>query len=213
MPVSPATLAAIVITLSFAAGLNVYATVFSLGIMDRLHWIALPDGLQALDHTWIIVVSGILFAGEFVADKIPGFDLVWNALHTFVRIPVAALLAYGVGTHLSPEMHLLVTAAGAAFAALAHSSKTAARVLVTPTPEPISNIALSTAEDGAAIGLTWLVGHHPLVAGSAVAVLSVGCIAGLWMSLHLLRKSVQWLRTGRGKRTDPAAEIVIQPKD
>lgn len=197
MPVTPATLAAIVITLSFAAGLNVYATVFSLGILDRLHWVALPDGLQSISHTWIIVVSGILFAGEFVADKIPGFDLVWNAMHTFVRIPVAALLAYGVGTHLSPEMHLLATVAGAGFAALAHTSKTAARVLVTPTPEPVSNIALSTAEDGAAIGLTWLVGHHPLAAGSAVLALSVGCVVGVWMSFHLIRRSFRWLGTDR----------------
>ena len=134
-PITPSTLAAIVITLSFAAGLNVYATVFSLGIMARLHWIVLPDGLHALRRdTWIMVVSGILFAGEFVADKIPGFDLIWNALHTFVRIPIAALLAYGAGEHLSPEMHLLLTCVGAAFAAIAHGSKTAMRVAVTPSP-------------------------------------------------------------------------------
>jgi hypothetical protein len=99
-PISPTTLAAIIIALSFAAGLNVYATVLSLGVLARLHWIALPDGLHAVADTWIMVASAILFAAELVADKIPTFDLVWNALHTFVRIPVAALMAYAVGQHL-----------------------------------------------------------------------------------------------------------------
>jgi len=79
-PITPTTLAAIVIALSFAAGLNVYATVLSLGVLARLHWIALPDGLHAVADTWIMVASAILFAAEFVADKIPTFDLVWNAL-------------------------------------------------------------------------------------------------------------------------------------
>jgi len=193
LAVSPTTLTAIVITLSFAAGLNVYATVFSLGVMSHLHWIALPPGLEALGGRWIMVASGMLFAGEFVADKIPGFDLVWNALHTFVRIPVAALLAYGVGEHLSPEMHVLVTCLGAVLAALAHGSKTAMRVAVTPSPEPLSNIGLSTSEDAVAIGLTWLVMHHPLVAGGTVAGLCVGCGLGLWVGFRVVKRSFRSL--------------------
>jgi hypothetical protein len=199
LPIPPTTLAAIVITLSFAAGLNVYLTVFSLGVMARLHWIALPVGLHMVTDTWVMVVSGILFAGEFFADKIPGFDLVWNALHTFVRIPVAALLAYGVGEHLSPEMHLLVTCLGATFAALAHGSKTALRVAVTPSPEPISNIALSTAEDGMALGLSWLVLHHPLAAGVSVLTLSAACVAGLWLGWSVIRRATRQLFSERPK--------------
>jgi len=187
LALSPATLTAIVITLSFAAGLNVYATVFSLGAMARLHWIALPDGLGSLSDTWIMVASGALFLVEIFADKIPGFDVIWNALHTFVRIPVAALLAYGVGTHLSPEMHVLVTCLGAAIAALAHGSKTAMRVAVLPSPEPLSNIGLSAGEDGIAIGLTWLVMHHPWIAGSAVLTLSIACAVGLWLGVKVIR--------------------------
>jgi Domain of unknown function (DUF4126) len=193
------TLAAIVITLSFAAGLNVYLTVFSLGIMARLHWIALPDGLHALTNPWIMGVSGVLFAGEFFADKIPGFDLVWNALHTFVRIPVAALLAYAAGEHLTPEMHLLVTCAGAMFAAIAHGSKTALRVAVTPSPEPISNVGLSTAEDGIALGLSWLVMHHPLVAGTTVAVLSAAGVIAIWVSFKAMKAAIRALFSERTK--------------
>ena len=193
LAVSPATLAAIVITLSFAAGLNVYLTVFSLGAMARLHWIVLPDGLGSLTNIWIMVASGVLFAGGFFADKIPGFDLIWNALHTFIRIPLAALIAYAVGEHLSPEMHLLVTCLGAMIAAISHGSKTALRVAVTPSPEPVSNIALSTAEDGVALGLTALVLHHPLVTGGAVAVLTVACVAGVWLGFRVICRAFRGL--------------------
>ncbi len=192
LAVSPVTLAAIVITLSFAAGLNVYATVFSLGALARLHWIVLPDGLGSLSDTWIMVASGLLFLIEIFADKIPGFDLIWNALHTFIRIPVAALLAYGVGTHLSPEMHVLITCLGAGIAAVAHSSKTAARLAVTPSPEPVSNVALSSTEDVAAIGLTWLVMHHPLLAGGMVAGLLMACVVGVWLGVKAVRRG--WRR-------------------
>ena len=102
MHFTPSTIAALVIAASFAAGLNVYATVLTLGVLARLHWAVLPGGLEMLGDWWVIGASAALFAAEFVADKIPGLDLVWNALHTFVRIPVAALLAYGATTHLSP---------------------------------------------------------------------------------------------------------------
>jgi hypothetical protein len=191
--ISNGTLASVVIALSFAAGLNVYATVFALGLMARLHWVVLPGGLEALANIWILVVSGIMFAGEFVADKIPGFDLMWNAMHTFVRIPVAALLAYSASSHLSPEMQLLVTCAGAALATLAHGSKNAVRLAITPSPEPISNIALSTGEDAVALGLTWLATHHPLWAGGVATALSVGAIVALVLGIKLVRKAVRGL--------------------
>jgi len=191
---SPGTLTAVVVALGFAAGLNVYATVLALGVMARLHWVMLPAGLEVLANEWVIGASGVLFAGEFVADKIPGFDLVWNALHTFVRIPVAALLAYGAGQHLSPGMHLLVTCVGAGIAAVAHGSKTVARVAVTPSPEPFSNIALSTAEDGVAIGLSWVALHHP-VAGSAVVVgLIVSTGAAAWWAARRIRSGWRGVR-------------------
>src|SRR5579885_1611302 len=94
MTFTPTTIAALIIAASFAAGLNVYATVLTLGLLAHLHWIALPAGLDVLNNWWVISVSGAMFAVEFFADKVPGFDMIWNALHTFVRIPVAALLAY-----------------------------------------------------------------------------------------------------------------------
>ena len=188
MNFSPSTIAALVIAASFAAGLNVYATVLTLGVLARLHWAVLPGGLEMLGDWWVIGASAALFAAEFVADKIPGLDLVWNALHTFVRIPVAALLAYGATTHLSPQMQLLAVAVGSAIALAAHGSKTAVRAAVTPSPEPVSNIALSTTEDAAAVGLSWLVTVHPWASATIALVgVAVAIFAVRWVVLAIRR--------------------------
>jgi len=188
LAITPAALTSMIIAVSFAAGLNVYATVCSLGLMARLHWITLPGELGTLADTWIIAASGVLFLGEFVADKIPGFDLLWNALHTFIRIPAAALMAYAAGSNLTPVQKLLVAVVAAGVAAIAHSSKTAARIAVTPSPEPLSNIALSATEDVGAVGLTWLATHHPIATGAAVAVVTLGLIGTLRFTVRRLRR-------------------------
>src|SRR6185312_7315600 len=109
MDFSPGNITALVIAASFAAGLNIYATVLTLGILARTHWVVLPPGLDSLGHTWVLVVCGVMFAIEFVADKIPGFDMIWNGLHTAVRAPVAALVAYHASAQLSPQMQVLAT--------------------------------------------------------------------------------------------------------
>jgi hypothetical protein len=166
-------LAGLIVAVSFAAGLNVYATVATLGLLAHAGALDLPSGLHLVASWWVIGASAALFAVEFFADKIPAFDLVWNALHTFVRVPVAALIAYGATSHLSPEKQLLATLAGAAIALAAHSGKTAARAAVTPSPEPASNIALSAGEDTLAIFLTWFASVHPVIAASIVAVFLV----------------------------------------
>ncbi len=187
MPFTPSTLAALVIAASFAAGLNVYATVLTLGLLAHGQWVALPPGLEALSNWWVIGVSSALFAAEFVADKIPGFDLLWNGMHTFVRVPVAALLAYRATTQLTPGMQLLATAVGAGIALAAHSSKTAARTLVTPSPEPFSNIALSSVEDVSAVGITWLATQHPWAAASITITLLV-------LTLFMMRWVIKAMR-------------------
>ena len=198
---TPSTIAALVIAASFAAGLNVYATVLTLGLLAHAQWVALPPGLESLANWWIIGVSGTLFLVEFVADKIPGFDLIWNGLHTFVRVPVAALLAFRATSQLTPEMQLLATVVGGGIALAAHSSKTAARALVTPSPEPMSNIALSATEDVTAVGLTWLSTQHPWVGASIVLVL-------LLITLVMMRWMVRALRGIWQKlRPRPAAAV------
>ena len=161
---------ALLVATSFAAGLNTYATVGTLGILGRYHVLALPEGLHLLTNGWVIAVAAVMFAVEFFADKIPAFDLIWNAMHTFVRIPVAALMAYKATASLSPGEQMLATIVGGLIALAAHGGKTAARAAVTPSPEPFSNGALSLTEDAVAIGLTWLATRHPYAAAALVLV-------------------------------------------
>jgi uncharacterized protein DUF4126 len=110
---------------------------------------------------------------HFFADKIPAFDLLWNTLHTFVRIPLAALIAYGATSQLSPGVQVATTALAGVIAAVAHTGKFAARAAVTPSPEPFSNMALSVGEDTVAVGLTWFATVHPYWSAAIVAVLLV----------------------------------------
>jgi len=181
-------LVGLIVAISFAAGLNTYATVATLGLMAHAGWLDLPAGLHLITSWWVIAASGVLFAVEFFADKIPAFDLIWNALHTFVRVPVAALMAYGATAQLSPEKQLLATLAGGAIALAAHGGKTAARVAVTPSPEPMSNIALSTGEDALAIFLTWFATSHPLIAGSIVLTLLVAIVVVIRFVVRAMKK-------------------------
>ncbi len=198
MKFTPSNLAGLVVAASFAGGLNIYATVLTLGFLARMHWVELPPGLDVLASWWVIVASAALFSVEFIADKIPGLDLVWNALHTFIRIPLAALLAYRATLQLTPEMQLLATTAGASIALAAHFSKTAARTLVTASPEPLSNIALSTGEDAAAVGLTWTAAHHPWIAGGVAAGFTLAAICTMrWIVIAI---SQTWKRLWRPSR-------------
>lgn len=161
---------AVVIAASFAAGLNVYATVATLGLLAHAHAFQLPPPLHVIESWPVIVVCVLLFGLEFVADKVPVFDLIWNALNTFVKVPVAMLLSYGATQQLSPGLQMAAVALGGAIALAAHGSKIAVRGAVTPSPEPVSNVALSLGEDVVAISLTWFATRHPIAASVIVAV-------------------------------------------
>jgi len=200
---TPANIAALIIACSFAAGLNVYATVLTLGLLAHVHTVALPPGLGMLGDWWVIGVSGAMFALEFVADKIPGFDMIWNALHTFIRPPIAALIAYQASSQLSPAMKLAAALAGGGIALLSHGSKTAIRAAVTPSPEPVSNIVLSTSEDVVAVGITWLTTVHPWISAAIAATLIVCAAFAVRWSVRLLRKL--WKKTPAPASPAPAA--------
>jgi hypothetical protein len=180
-------LVALLVAVSFAAGLNLYATVATLGLLAHAGVLTLPPALHLVASWYVIGASGLLFAVEFFADKIPAFDLVWNALHTFVRIPLAALLAYRATAPLSPWEQLAAAAAGGAIALAAHGGKTALRAAVTPSPEPFSNIALSLGEDALAVSLTWFAARHPYWAAAIVAVFLI-------ITILLVRRVVRALK-------------------
>jgi hypothetical protein len=185
--IPPGEVFALLAAIGFAAGLNLYATVAVLGFAARFGHLLLPPGLVLLGSWPVIGASVALFVIEFFADKIPAFDLIWNALHTFIRVPVAGLLAYQATAQLSPERQLLATLLGAAVALAAHGGKTAARAAVTPSPEPFSNIGLSVTEDAVAIGLTWLATRHPYIAGSFALVFVVLIFLVIRLVIRALR--------------------------
>lgn len=182
-------LVGLLVATSFAAGLNVYATLATLGLLAQGGLVELPPTLHLLTSWWVIGASGALFAVEFFADKVPAFDLVWNALHTFIRIPVAALLAYKATAQLSPAEQLISGVVGGVIALAAHGGKTAVRAAVTPSPEPLSNVGLSFGEDVVAITLTWFATRHPYIAAIVVLwllIIIVVLVRWIWRSLGAL---------------------------
>src|ERR1700758_1335049 len=198
----PNQIAAALVAISFAAGLNVYATLATLGLLTRAGLLPLPTPLHAISSWWVIGASIALFLVEFFADKVPAFDLVWNALHTFVRVPVAALLAYGATSQLSPEKQLVATLLGGLIALAAHGGKTAVRAVVTPSPEPLSNIGLSLGEDVLAVFLTWFATRHPFIAAAiAIAFVVVIVVLIRWVvrALRALFRGAEGELAHRGR--------------
>jgi hypothetical protein len=149
----------------------------------------LPPSLHVLGSWPVIVVCALLFGLEFVADKVPVFDLIWNALNTFVKVPIAMLVSYGAAQNLSPGLQMTAVALGGAIALLAHGSKIAVRTVVTPSPEPLSNVALSLGEDVAAISLTWFATRHPVIACVIVAI----CLLLAILAIRYVVRSVRRL--------------------
>jgi len=181
-------LTAFLVIVSFSAGLNVYATVAMLGILSRVGALALPPSLHPVANSYVIAASAVLFLVEFVADKIPVFDLLWNALQTFVRIPVAAVLAYGATAQLPQGEQLLATLLGAFIAFAAHGGKVAARTAVTHSPEPFSNMALSLGEDVLVVFLTWLATRHPFASAAIVLLMLFLIVLAIRLVVTALRR-------------------------
>ena len=197
-PVTNDQLLAGMVAVSFAAGLNLSATIATLGLLGRAGVLELPPQLALLSNDWVIGASLVLFVIEFFADKIPVFDLVWSVMQTFIKVPAAALLAWASTSALSPGAQLAASAIGAAIALAAHSGKLALRGAATASPEPASNIALSVAEDALAIGLTWFATAHPYIAAAiAVALLVVTVLVIRWAWKLMTaggRRLRDWLR-------------------
>ncbi len=188
MTLSPDQLAALIAATSFAAGLNVYATVATLGLLARAQVLRLPPSLHVVETWPVIAICVAMFVIEFFADKIPAFDLIWNALHTFVRVPVAALLAYGAAAQLPPAAQVISAVAGGTIALAAHGGKFAARAAVTPSPEPFSNMALSVGEDVIAVGLTWFATTHPIVAAMITLAFLIVIVVVIRFIIRAMRR-------------------------
>jgi Domain of unknown function (DUF4126) len=158
---------------SFAAGINLYATVAILGLASRYGWVALPPQYQVFDNDWIIGGALVLYVVEFVADKIPWVDSVWDAVHTVIRPIGGALIAVATLGDASPATETVVALFGGALAASTHFSKAGTRVMANASPEPFTNWILSISEDLFVVGLGVLALKYP----AAAAIVVIVCVA------------------------------------
>lgn len=178
-------LIALAAVLGFASGLRLYAVLLIVGLVGYAGWVELPGGLAILQHPAVLVAAGLMFLVEFVADKIPGIDSLWDGIQTFIRIPAGAALAAGVFGGLDSAAWTTAAAIlGGTLAATSHLTKSGTRAAANTSPEPFSNVALSVTEDVAVGGLLWLVLTFPWVAAAIVAVL---VLVALWLLPKLLR--------------------------
>jgi hypothetical protein len=160
----------------FSSGLNLYATVATLGLMERFGAVHLPDALKVLAHPIVIGFAVGLYVLEFLADKVPYFDNVWDVLHTFIRPPAAAILAYTVAGGAPAEWRWAAALVAGGVALTAHGTKATTRVAANTVPEPVSNWVLSFGEDLLAVWLTWFATKHPVATTVVVAALLVLCV-------------------------------------
>ena len=182
-------LIALAAALGWASGLRLYAVVFLTGLAGWLGWVQLPSGLQVLQHPLVLGASGLMLAVEFFADKVPGLDSVWDAVHTFIRIPAGMALAAGVFGGDSAVWTTIAALLGGTLAATSHAAKATTRAAVNMSPEPFSNIAVSLLGDAAVPTMLWLAFSHPMwffVALALVVALMIALTAVLFRFLRAL---------------------------
>jgi len=169
---------------AWLSGINLYATVLTLGLLQRFGFAHLPGDLQILSHTWILVTAGTLFALQFIADKIPAVDSIWDAVHTFIRIPAGAILAATAFAHFDPKIRFLALLVGGGVALSSHSTKTATRLTANMSPEPFSNILLSLLGDVLTIGGTILMTIHPAI---LLCLVGIAVVVSIFLCRWLYR--------------------------
>jgi Domain of unknown function (DUF4126) len=152
---------ALTMGLGWASGINLYATLLTLGFLAHNGSIQLPPDLQLIAHPIVITAAGFMYCVEFFADKIPGVDSIWDGIHTFIRIPAGTLLAANAVTNVSPEWGLAAALVGGALATSTHATKAGSRILINTSPEPFSNWATSISEDITVIIGVWASIQHP----------------------------------------------------
>jgi len=152
---------ALTMGIGWASGINLYASIFILGLLGATGNVVLPAGLLVLAHPAVIVAAGFMYLLEFVVDKIPGVDSGWDALHTFIRIPAGAILAAEAVGKTDPSIALAAAILGGGLAAGTHAVKSGTRVLINTSPEPFSNWVASVGEDFIVIAGLWTALHHP----------------------------------------------------
>jgi hypothetical protein len=188
---------------SFASGLNLYATIAAAGLFQRLGIVTLPESLQVLANPIVLGVAITLFLIEFIADKIPYVDSAWDALHTFIRPPAAAVLSYSAFGHVPEEWKIGAALLAGGVALTSHGAKATTRAAANTSPEPVSNWTLSILEDGFAVFLAWMAAAHPILTAGLVVILVILAVLIIWKLFGYLRRAMTKLRGGAIAPTTP----------
>ncbi len=193
---------ALTLGVAWASGINLYAAVLTLGLLAATGNATLPPELQILAHPAVIAAAGVMYALEFFADKIPGLDSAWDAIHTFIRIPAGAVLAARAVGDVNPAIEVAAGLIGGTLAAGSHATKAGGRVVINTSPEPVTNWLASLGEDVAVIAGVWAALRHPWVFLAALAVFVLAAawlLPKIWRGVRSLAgKVASWVRRGTG---------------
>ncbi len=169
---------------AWLSGINLYATVVTLGILERFKLVKLPGGLDMLGSWWVIGLAGGMYLIEFVADKVPVVDSAWDAVHTFIRVPAGAILAATAFAEFDPAVKITAMILGGGIALGSHGTKAATRLAANTSPEPVSNIALSLGEDALTFGSTILMAFYPI---AILIVVIIFLVIAVWLVPKIVR--------------------------
>lgn len=201
---------ALMLGASWAAGINLYAAILVLGILGNIGYAELPPGLSLVENPLVIGVAGIMYFIEFFADKTPGVDSGWDAIHTFIRIPAGAMLAAGAaeGLEVNQAVELAAALLGGGVAATSHFTKAGTRLMINTSPEPVSNWVASFTEDLAVIGGLWTALTYPWLFMAlliAFIVLAIWLLPKIWRALKLVAAKIRnWFSSDNGGVDTPA---------
>lgn len=187
-------LIALAAALGWASGLRLYAVVFLTGLAGWLEWVPLPSGLKILENPLVLGGSGLMLMAEFLADKVPAFDSLWDAAHTFIRVPAGAALAAGVFGGDQVAWATIAALLGGTLAATSHVAKATTRAAANTSPEPFSNLGLSLLGDAAVPAMLWLAWEHPVIAVVGVVIAAVLMVALTLVLLKFLKTLIGSLR-------------------
>ena len=183
-PVNPLATLGLGMGSAWLSGVNLYATVLTLGLLQRFGMVQLPGDLEFISRTWVIGAAAALYAIEFLADKIPVVDSIWDAIHTFIRVPAGAVMAASAFANFDPAVRAAALLAGGTLALGSHGTKASVRVAANTSPEPFSNIVLSVIEDILTVGLAILAAFHPVV---ILGVIAVFLVLMIWLAPKIYR--------------------------
>jgi hypothetical protein len=169
---------------AWLSGINLYATAATLGLLQRFDLVHLPGELGVLGNGWVIGVASGMYVVEFIADKIPAVDSVWDVIHTFIRVPAGAIMAAAAFSHADPVVRIIALLVGGGVALSSHGAKAAVRATANLSPEPFSNIALSLAEDAVAFGSSFLIAWFPIV---MLGIVALFLATFFWLAPKVLR--------------------------